>query len=174
MRCSCCKEEKDEALFSRSSNSRGRNYWCKQCQKEHNKEWMTKNKEHRKKYELSYRTQNKETRSATKQKWDVANKKHRQNYRKLNSAYYRERAQYRYCRQRNATPKWLTKTDIQKIKELHWLADDLQKVSGETYHVDHIVPILGDNVCGLHVPWNLQVLPADINVAKNNSFSGWA
>lgn len=68
----------------------------------------------------------------------------------------------------NATPMWLTKEHFKEIDMFYWLAKDLKSVSGEEYHVDHILPLQGKNVCGLHVPWNLQVLPADLNLSKNN------
>lgn len=71
----------------------------------------------------------------------------------------------------NATPEWLDQEQHQEIKDFYWLAKDLTAVSGESYHVDHIVPLQGDNVCGLHVPWNLQILPADINLSKGNRYA---
>lgn len=40
------------------------------------------------------------------------------------------------------------------------------------FQVDHIVPILNDNICGLHVPWNLQYLPSDENNRKHNKWDG--
>lgn len=67
-----------------------------------------------------------------------------------------------------ATPKWLSDEQVMKMNNMYWLAQDLKCVSGQVYHVDHIVPLKGKNVCGLHVPWNLQILPADLNCKKSN------
>lgn len=77
-------------------------------------------------------------------------------------------AEYR-ARKANATPIWLTKEQKAEIVLFYDLARDCQITTGEKYHVDHIVPLKGENVCGLHVPWNLQVLPADVNIAKSNN-----
>jgi len=74
----------------------------------------------------------------------------------------------RDSRNRQATPKWLTKEQKQQLADIYEHMRDCRAVTGEDYHVDHIIPLRGENVCGLHVPWNLQVLPADVNMSKSN------
>jgi len=70
----------------------------------------------------------------------------------------------------NATPKWLTKEQLLEIKEFYTLCKDLQWLSdfNDPLQVDHIVPLQGENICGLHVPWNLQILPRSLNIKKGN------
>jgi hypothetical protein len=65
----------------------------------------------------------------------------------------------------------LTEDQIQQMRDIYWHARDLSAVTGEPYEVDHIIPIRGANVCGLHVPWNLQILPRDLNRAKRNQYN---
>src|ERR1700735_4163772 len=69
-------------------------------------------------------------------------------------------------------PKWLNKEQRKEIEEFYILAKELQWLSEEQLQVDHIVPLRGDNVSGLHVPWNLQILPKSLNVLKSNKVGG--
>jgi len=69
-----------------------------------------------------------------------------------------------------ATPKWLTKEQHKQIEAFYWLAKLQYELTDTKYHVDHIVPLKGKTVCGLHVPWNLQVIEATANISKGNRF----
>ena len=79
---------------------------------------------------------------------------------------------FRRALKKNATPMWLTDEDKQSIHELFVICSMFKIYTGQEYHVDHIVPLAGENVCGLHVPWNLQILTAKENISKKNKFNG--
>ena len=68
------------------------------------------------------------------------------------------------------TPSWLTEDDHWMIKQTYEFAALRTKMFGFKWHVDHIVPLQGNFVSGLHVPWNLQVIPAVENISKHNKF----
>ena len=68
-------------------------------------------------------------------------------------------------------PKWLKPIDLFEMESIYTYCSALRSV-GLDYHVDHIVPLRGETVSGLHVPWNLQLLPGRENMSKGNSFSG--
>ena len=81
---------------------------------------------------------------------------------------YKELVSLRRRRFRNATPKWLTQEQKMEIRLKYRLAIELSRATGIRHAVDHIVPLYGDTVCGLHVPWNLQVLTQEENLKKYN------
>ena len=68
------------------------------------------------------------------------------------------------------TPRWLTKEDFWLIEEVYILAKEREKCTGIKWHVDHIIPLQGKLVSGLHVPNNLRVITARDNSVKSNSF----
>ena len=63
-----------------------------------------------------------------------------------------------------ATPKW---ADLDAIRMFYEVADVLSR-GGVKFHVDHLVPIRGKEVRGLHVQDNLRVIPAFLNLKKGN------
>jgi hypothetical protein len=69
------------------------------------------------------------------------------------------------------TPAWMTKEQLAAIDKLYKQAAWLTRITGVRWHVDHIVPLKGKNVSGLHIPDNLQVIPAWENIKKGNKLA---
>lgn len=138
------------------------------------KKWRAANPGARTKEAKAYREKYPEKAREKALKWKRANpekaaqvsKKTRQKNRSrviANKAIYRAT---KYSR----TPNWLTEDDRWMIREIYALAVLRTKMLGFPWHVDHIIPLRGKNVCGLHVPRNLQVIPGVENTRKNNKF----
>jgi hypothetical protein len=88
---------------------------------------------------------------------------HRRYYEK-NKHLYRESWQRYMARRTQACPPWLTREQRNQMR-------DVYRRCPPGFHVDHVVPLNGENVCGLHVPWNLQHLPAAENIRKGNKLA---
>ena len=68
------------------------------------------------------------------------------------------------------TPAWLTDIDFERIENEYKVAALLTKLTGVSYHVDHIIPLQGKFVSGLHVPSNLRAINGIENISKKNRF----
>jgi hypothetical protein len=99
---------------------------------------------------------------------DEDKRRYKKTHKVNNPDMYKEMTSLRRRRFRDATPKWLTDTQKMEIRLKYRLAIELSRATGERHAVDHIVPLHGENICGLHVPWNLQVLTQKDNLAKYN------
>ena len=138
-------------------------YKCKACKKkydkEYKKEYRVANRGRIIAYAKEYYDANKAHLRAQKKEYTVANPD------KVNALNAKRRAQ-----KLQATPKWLTKRDHEKIQFYYEVAMRLGQLTETKYHVDHIIPLNHPQVCGLHVPSNLQVILAEENLVKGNTF----
>lgn len=174
-KCSVCLETKPFLFFHRQkSGPSGYRSACKVCRKgEHidryeadkedwNKKaiaWRIANPVKAKLISAKFRQENREQRNAHKRGWVQAN-------RGGVNAYNVKRHTAKLKR----TPAWLTDSDLDRIKCLYQLAAMRNRESGYAWHVDHIIPLQGAFVSGLHVPSNLRVIPAVENNRKYNLY----
>jgi hypothetical protein len=86
--------------------------------------------------------------------------------------YLAKNAKYRASKLK-ATPSWLTEKQLNDINTIYKACAKITERTGKAHHVDHIIPLQGVDVCGLHVPWNLAILPASMNLAKHNKHNSW-
>lgn len=161
--CTKCKLEKPlSEFYNHKKGKHGKRPRCKPCSEEDKKEYYEKNrsKVNKKAYEW-------QKSQPPEKKLKIAESRRERQHRYQAKRTANEAA--RRARKMSATPPWLSDDQLSEIASLYWLAKDLKAVTGYEYHVDHILPLQGKNVCGLHVPWNLQVLPSDINLSKSNT-----
>jgi hypothetical protein len=186
-------------LFGKKNNTaRGYRYWCKPCSALQSREYVANNpnrkkkpvcKEKKSQWDARYRERNRDALVQAKKMYYIRNKDaisaraklHYQNnseeikrrvaeYKKNNPGKVNAWCMKRYTDKLCATPSWLSDDDLWMIEEAYHLAKLREEVVGGKWDVDHIVPLRGKKVCGLHVPWNLAVIRAEANRSKGNKF----
>ena len=178
-RCSKCNVDKPLTVFSKcAANKDGLNRWCKECSKAAKKEWYEKNAEAEKTKAMQYHYENYEkNKNRIIKKTTEWKKNNKKKYREIAKRCYEKTKHIRFAWQalaraakRNAVPKWINKDLKQEIQKFYVEARLKTRETGTKYEVDHIVPLMGKTVCGLHVPWNLRVITQFENRSKQNSF----
>ena len=167
--CSKCYKTKELIMFPKRGND------CKACVADYMKEyrannadhisqlkksWTLKNIERVKANNKRYASNNPEKRRVARAKWRIANPQ------TINALTRNRRAT-----KINRTPKWVDIEELWLIKEVYALATIRTKVFNFSWHVDHIIPLQGKDVCGLHTINNLQVIPGIENVRKGINYA---
>ena len=150
---------------------------------------MPRDKENQKRIAREWYLRNRELTKARAKAWAEVNSdrrreilaKNREEHREERNAYNRawfaensdKRAAYQAKRRATIlqrTPQWLTEDDLWMIEQAYDLAKARTEMLGFEWHVDHVVPLQGRRVSGLHVPSNLAVIPGAENCRKNSRF----
>lgn len=121
------------------------------------KQWVGNNREHVRSLECKYAVTNADNKRAARKKW-VAENPGKDTASKARNTQNR----------RKRLPSWLSPDDLWMIEQAYELAALRTKMFGFPWHVDHILPLNGRTVSGLHVPTNLQVIPGIENLRKSN------
>lgn len=136
------------------------------------KAWAAANPEKVKAAKKRYAERNKEVMRQRTKKWMDANSEKMDQIRKdwyvKNKAKAAAVVRRRQASKQNRTPKWLTVDDHWMMVQAYELASLRTKMLRTLWTVDHIIPLQGKMVSGLHVPWNLQVISARENYSKGN------
>lgn len=188
--CCKCKTTKPYTDFYGNKTVKdGLNTFCKECHKADN---IARKKLNRQdiefkaketKYKREYRIRSVEQRKEYMKQWHKNNleqqRMYREQYRKDNNDYFKlyakenkhkinSNTRKRQCALIQRIPKWLTDDDYWMIEQAYELAALRTRMLGFNWHVDHILPLQGKIISGLHVPVNLQVITARQNYIKSN------
>ena len=170
--CTKCQAVKPLGDFYRSRDTKdGRAYHCKACMNERVKQWSSQNPDARAQHRKRWRDENLELAKQIEKRSYLENREQRLEYKRQWSAANKPRychyAMKRKVAQGRATPPW---ADPDAIVAVYRQCAEVSQQTGVKHHVDHIIPLQGRTVCGLHVANNLQILTADANKRKANKF----
>lgn len=170
----------DACLHGHVAERSVRNGECLECAKKRLHEWRQKNPDVVAKHRKNHRILNRDREFDTVKKWKLANPEKANILRikkniatrewiKNNQHKHSANEASRRASKSKRTPSWLNDGHFFEIDCIYKYCASLKNL-GLDYHVDHIVPLQGQSVSGLHTPWNLQVIPASENLRKGNRY----
>lgn len=185
-KCTKCKIKKELSEFGKMSSTRdGLRSDCKSCRKVESKIRYEAKREELILYQRDYQKKNRDRLLPKKreyywkdpEKYKNIERKNRERSRIIENKRNRENPA-KACAKTNkrkaiklqATPFWLTLSHWEQIDNIYIECARITKETGIKHHVDHIIPLQGKEVRGLHVPWNLQILTAKENESKGNKY----
>lgn len=167
-KCSRCSVEKELSCFARQSSARdGLQNYCKQCNTIYTRNRRAANPVPHRESVKQWIKANSKKHSEYCKKWADKNKEKRREIQKAFHKRHPHKSAAKVTRRKraqgNATPAWANRFFIE---EIYHLAQLRTKATGVKHHVDHIIPLRGEFVCGLHVENNLRVIPEKESLSK--------
>lgn len=166
--CRKCRQERNRA----TQKAYGARPEVKAKKQELDRKYAQRTSADRAAYKAAWTEQNKERLAANKRQKYEENRleilQKSAEYKKANAGVVNARCARRHAGKMQRMPKWLTDLDKFVIQETYDKAQLMTKLTGIPHEVDHIIPLQGKLVSGLHVPWNLQVIPKAVNASKQN------
>lgn len=172
--CTKCNSSKPTSDFHIRKSASGFESECKSCKEDRRRARRAADPDYQRANKQAWSQNNRDLANSYTRKWYAENKDNKLSYfrlwRRENRHVMLAHANKRRAKKLKATPQWLTAQHLKEIEVEYALARWTSKVTNIDMHVDHIVPLQGIDVCGLHVPWNLQVIPARDNISKGNRY----
>ena len=174
-RCACCKLEFSLTEFGRDKNRKdGLNVYCKACVRAKSLSYTSSNLEKVRASKLAHDRANQQRIKA----WRAQNSDKLRDYWRAYGKAYRavfkaetaEKTRRQQAARRRAVPPWFDREAAAAV----YAEAERRRAAGEQVHVDHIVPINGKTVCGLHWHGNLRVVSAAENLRKSNKLPEFA
>lgn len=164
--CNRCAVSKPLDAFYKKKGSRdGLFWWCRDCHKAY-----VKAKYHDLARDENYRSAERARIRAYHQANPEKVKGWNARYLAANRPRLNAKSKAYVLSRERRTPQWLTAEDFWVLEEAYALAALRTKLFGFRWDVDHIIPLHGALVSGLHVPQNVQVIPASLNQSKSNRY----
>ena len=159
-RCNTCNTTKElDEFYPKAASKDGYMSKCKECSKAAKRAWAKANRNKLREYDREY---------YKKPEYKAYQKAYMKKHQQENKAYWNAKNSKYRADKLQQTPSWLDEEQLWIIQEFYDLAQLRTEATGVLHHVDHILPLNGRDVSGLHVPENLQVMPWYDNLSKSN------